>query len=274
MTEVAPEFARRIRRDDVLFHSLHKPPGQGLKVFPALRRQLRLWRPAIVHSRNLAPLECQAAAWAAGVPVRVHGEHGRDVDDPDGTSRRHQWMRRLYGRFVHRWVALSDDLARYLSERVGIDERRIDHIYNGVDITRFSPPNGGKAAIDGCPFDASKFLVGTVGRMQAIKAQPLLAQAFVAALRQAPELRDRLRLVMVGGGPLRAECQTILEAGGVADLAWLPGERADVPEVMRGLDAFVLPSLGEGISNTILEAMATALPSSGNCSSEANRLMA
>jgi glycosyltransferase involved in cell wall biosynthesis len=65
---------------------------------------------------------------------------------------------------------------------------------------------------------------------------------------------------MIGEGPLRQDSLAILEAAGVADLAWLPGERKDIPEIMRGLDCFVLPSLGEGISNTILEAMASGLP--------------
>jgi glycosyltransferase involved in cell wall biosynthesis len=59
---------------------------------------------------------------------------------------------------------------------------------------------------------------------------------------------------------LRAESQAILAAGGVADCAWLPGERSDVPDIMRGLDCFALPSLAEGVSNTILEAMASGLP--------------
>src|SRR3990167_221055 len=70
----------------------------------------------------------------------------------------------------------------------------------------------------------------------------------------------RLRLVMVGDGPLRTQVQALLEAAGVADLAWLPGERTDIADIMRGLHAFALPSLAEGISNTILEAMASALP--------------
>jgi glycosyltransferase involved in cell wall biosynthesis len=64
----------------------------------------------------------------------------------------------------------------------------------------------------------------------------------------------------VGDGPLRAEVQRLLAASGATDLAWLPGEREDVPDVMRSLDAFVLPSLAEGISNAILEAMSSALP--------------
>jgi glycosyltransferase involved in cell wall biosynthesis len=88
----------------------------------------------------------------------------------------------------------------------------------------------------------------------------MLAQAFVRAIARNPELKDRMRLVMVGEGPLRASSQAILDGAGLGELAWLPGERDDVPELMRGLDCFVLPSLAEGISNTILEAMATGLP--------------
>jgi glycosyltransferase involved in cell wall biosynthesis len=96
--------------------------------------------------------------------------------------------------------------------------------------------------------------------MQAVKDQTTLAQAFIRALEIEPELKSRLRLVMVGEGPLRLPVQAMLDRAGVSDLAWLAGERSDVPEVMRGLNCFVLPSLAEGISNTILEAMASGLP--------------
>lgn len=267
LTDVAPAFAARIRRPDVEFVSLHKPPGHGVKLYPRLTRLFRQLRPAIVHTRNLAALECQVPAWWARVPGRVHGEHGRDVEDLDGSSRRHQLIRRAYSPFVHRYVALSQDLQGYLAQRVGIAPRRIAQIYNGVDTVRFSPPDPGggglsaRAPIPGCPFSAPQhWLAGTVGRMQTVKNQPLLAHAFVRALALAPALRERLRLVLVGDGPLRAQCQAILLEAGVADLAWLPGERSDVPDVMRGLDLFVLPSQAEGISNTILEAMACACP--------------
>jgi glycosyltransferase involved in cell wall biosynthesis len=65
---------------------------------------------------------------------------------------------------------------------------------------------------------------------------------------------------MIGDGPLRAEATAIRASAGLSDLAWLPGERRDVAELMRAMDVFVLPSLAEGVSNTILEAMATGLP--------------
>ena len=261
LTEVVPSFAQRIQRDDVAYFSLHKPPGHGAKLYPRLAQLFRQLRPAIVHTRNLAALECQVPARWAGVPVRIHGEHGRDVDDLDGTRRRYQWMRRAYRPFVQQYVALSGDLAAYLHQRVGVPERRIAQIYNGVDIDRFCPAPGGRAALAGSPFnDPSLWVIGTVGRMQAVKAQTQLARAFIRAVELQPALRSRFRLVMVGDGPLRAEAQALLNAAGLAALAWLPGERADVPDVMRGLDCFVLPSLAEGISNTILEAMASGLP--------------
>ena len=261
LTEVVPGFARRIERDDVKFISLHKPPGHGAILYPQLFRLFREQRPAIIHTRNLAALECQVPAALAGVPVRIHGEHGRDVGDLDGTRLRYQWLRRAYRPFVHQYVALSRDLASYVENKVGVPARRIAQIYNGVDIARFHSPAGQRTLIAGCPFsDPSLFVVGTVGRMQTVKAQTVLAQAFVRALQIEPTLRDRLRLVMVGEGPLRAEAQAALASAGVGDLAWLPGERSDVPDVMRGLDCFVLPSLAEGISNTILECMASGLP--------------
>jgi glycosyltransferase involved in cell wall biosynthesis len=65
---------------------------------------------------------------------------------------------------------------------------------------------------------------------------------------------------MVGDGPLRAQVSQILDQAGIGGMAWLAGGRDDVPRIMRGLDLFVLPSLAEGISNTILEAMASGLP--------------
>jgi sugar transferase (PEP-CTERM/EpsH1 system associated) len=260
LTEVT-EFRHRLQDAGVECVALHKAPGHGARLYPQLWRLLRAWRPAVVHTRNLAALEMQVAAWAARVPVRIHGEHGRDVEDMDGSSRHHQRLRRLYAPFVQRYVALSQDLASYLTQRVGISPHRVAQIYNGVDDHLFRPPAGARPAISAAPFAApDHFLIGTVGRMQTVKHQLLLVRAFVRMLALAPSLRGRVRLVMVGEGPLRTEAQALLDAAGVAGLAWLPGERRDVADVMRGLDCFVLPSLAEGISNTILEAMATGLP--------------
>lgn len=259
LTEIT-DFRQRIRRDDVEFIALNKRPGHALWNYPRLFRLFRKLRPSIIHTRNLAALELVVPAWAAGVPVRIHGEHGRDVGDLDGSNRKYQWVRRFYRPFVTYYIALSRDLEDYLTDTVGMARTEVAQIYNGVDAERFFPA-ARREQIHGCPFTGEDlWLVGTVGRMQTVKNQTDLAKAFIAALRMAPELKSAMRLVMVGDGPLRAASLALLEQAGCADLAWLPGERGDVPEILRGLDCFALPSLAEGISNTILEAMASGLP--------------
>ena len=261
LTEVT-DFRHRLQRPDVHCVALHKPPGHGAKAYPALWRLLRQHRPAIVHTRNLAALEMQVAAWAAGVPVRIHGEHGRDIDDLDGSSRKHQLMRRVYAPFVHGFVALSRDLQNYMQGPVGMAPQRIHQIYNGVDAVRFQPQGlQASAPLQGLPFNRPQhWLVGTVGRMAAVKNQGLLTRAFLIARARDPGFAVAARLVLVGDGPLRSKSQAMLDEAGASALAWLPGERSDVPDVMRWLDCFVLPSLAEGISNTILEAMSCGLP--------------
>jgi len=261
LTEIDPAFSARVVREDVHYTALRKGPGHAISLYPNLFRLFRELRPAIVHTRNLAALEATAPAWAAGVPARVHGEHGRDVGDLDGSSARHRWMRRAFSPFVTRYVALSPDLEHYLHDGVGIAANRIEQIYNGVDTSRFRSPPAARSPIEGCPFKGSDcWIVGTVGRVEAVKDQSNLARAFVRAIHLHPTVRERMRLVLVGDGALRPQVERILEEGGARDLAWLPGERADIPELLQGIDCFVLPSLAEGVSNTILEAMASALP--------------
>lgn len=264
LTEVEPQMRARIQRHDVQYLELRKRPGHLWRDYPLLVRMLRELQPAIVHTRNLAALEAQVAARLAGVPVRIHGEHGWDVHDPDGIRRRYQLVRRAYRPFVQHYVALSRQIEDYLTQTVGVPATRVSQIYNGVDSQRFREArtqDERRAPLAAAPFSCNDSLViGTVGRLQAIKDQKLLIQALVRALREQPAARGRLRLVIVGDGPLRGELQQAIDASGLADIAWLAGEQADVPAWLRAFDLFVLPSLSEGISNTILEAMASGLP--------------
>jgi len=260
LTEVT-DFKRRIQRDDVCYVSLHKPAGHGVRVFPRLFRLLRELSPAIVHSRNLAALEASFPAWAARVPIRIHGEHGWEASDLEGRNPRYRLIRRAYRPFVGHYVALSTHIESYLRQAVGISAERVTRIHNGVDTERFAPGRGARPSVPDYPFaDPGLWVVGTVGRMDQVKDQLMLARAFARAVTRSGAAARRMRLVIVGQGPLRERVEATLHESRVRDLAWLPGERADVPEILRVLDCFVLPSLAEGISNTVLEAMATALP--------------
>ncbi len=255
------DFKNRIHRPDVEIHEMHKREGQDFGLYVRLYRLFKRLQPNIVHTRNLATLECQLPSWLACVPIRIHGEHGWDVFDPSGTNRKYQWLRKAFRPLIHRYVPLSCQLEAYLRDKIGVSEDKLTRICNGVDTTVFSPPKRGKVPIPGCPFDdPGKILIGTVGRMHGVKDQVTLVRAFVELLRKTPQFGQTVRLVCIGDGPLRTQCMDILEQSGLGRLAWFPGERNDIAEILRGLDVFVLPSRAEGISNTLLEAMATGLP--------------
>lgn len=260
LTDIDQGFAKRIVRSDVELIGLGKGPGHALPLYPRIHSLLRKMRPAIVHTRNLAALEVVVPAWSARVPARIHGEHGRDATDPNLTRARYRLLRRAYRPFVTHYVALAPDLAQHLHDRIGVPQSRIDQIYNGVDTARFTPAPL-RAAPPECPFTPGEhWIVGTVGRMDKVKDQVNLAQAFVQAVHLHPQARGRMRLVMVGDGALRKQVEAVLAAAGMRELAWLAGERDDIAALLQSFDCFVLPSLAEGVSNTILEAMATQLP--------------
>lgn len=259
LTEVS-DFARRLERP-VSLHAMHRASGQDLRLPVRLWQLFRALRPAIVHTRNLATLESQLPAFLAGVRGRVHGEHGRDVHDLDNTRSRYRWLRRAFVPIVQQYVALSAELEHYLRHDIGVPARRIERIINGVDSVRFCPGARSQRLLAELPFNAAgRVIVGTVGRMQSVKDPMNLARAFALLAERTPDAQRRLGLVMVGDGPLRVEVDAFLRARHLDAIAWLPGARDDTPDVLRSLDVFVLPSLAEGISNTILEAMATALP--------------
>jgi sugar transferase (PEP-CTERM/EpsH1 system associated) len=229
-------------------------------MYPAMYRLLRQLRPDVFHSCNIAALEFAPVAALAGVPLRIHAEHGWDIADPDGNNRRYQLLRKLYQYFVHQFVAVSEQLHSYLLHRIGVPDSRVHLIPNGVDTDRFRPWQAGDTTPQGYPFNKQDhWVIGTVGRLEPIKNQTLLAHAFVHLVHNQTSGAERLRLVIVGAGPLEPEVRQILVAAGLQDRLWLPGMRADVPDILRALDCFVLPSLSEGTSCTLQEAMACGL---------------
>lgn len=258
----ADDFAQRITAPDVDIIQLHKREGHDFACYRRLRRLLKKLRPDIIHSRNLAALETQLCGLGLGGIKRVHGEHGRDVSDLDGSNWKYLLFRKFLRLFIDRYIAVSKDLEQWLISQVGVGPQKVSQIYNGVDHQRFTAQTVKPLALlpqrwqglDGI------VLAGTVGRLTPVKDQQLLLRA-VARLREAQPLAcQQLRLVIVGDGPLRGDIEQLIEQLGLQEIVWLAGDRNDVPDLLSAMDIFLLPSLGEGISNTVLEAMASSLP--------------
>ncbi len=256
------DFRERLQRKDVQVIAIHKKAGRDPAAKWRLFKLFRELKPDILHSRNLSGLDALLPAYLAGINHRIHGEHGRDVDDLDGSNRKLQLLRRLHRPLIDRYIPLSKDLECYLQKSVGVAASRITQIYNGVDTDKFTPASGDRPPLPaGAGFaDKDSVIIGTIGRFQSVKDPMNLAEGFIRLVENRPELTARARLVMIGDGPLREPVMRRLAEAGYGDLVWAPGSRNDVEAILPAFDLFVLPSLAEGISNTLLEAMACGLP--------------
>jgi len=254
-------FRERLTNPEVEVIALHRSRVGLWRMRRDLYDLCRRLGPAIVHTRNLSGLDALLPARLAGVRRTVHGEHGWDVNDLTGEARRPALLRRLHAPLVRRYITVSKDLERYLVQRIGIAPTRITQIYNGVDIERFAPdPARTRNALPSGFAPPDAVVIGTVGRIQKVKDHATLLRAFAALATADAGFAARARLAIVGDGPLLGDLRSLADSLGIAAATWFSGNRTDVADVLRAFDAFALPSLNEGISNTILEAMASGLP--------------
>lgn len=261
ISEADAAFAARITRPDVEVIALHKPPGHPFKLYPQVYRLLRRLKPDVLHSCNLASMEFAPVAALARVPLRVHAEHGWDVGELGGQNSRYRFLRRLYKPFVHEFIAVAEPQKDYFRHRLGVAPAHLHFIPNGVDTGRFRPRQDNDALPVGFPFRRGQhWVIGTIGRQAAVKNPLLLVDAFIQLVQSRAPGTEAMRLAMVGEGPLHEQVLRRIATAGMGDKVWLAGVRADIPELLRAMDCFVLPSLSEATSCTLQEAMATALP--------------
>jgi len=243
---------------EVRITCLGRPFGKPGTLVPGLVRLFRKERPMLVHSRNWGTIEAILAARLAGVPAVVHSEHGREFGGMNGEPLR----RRLFRRFCYPLAScvftVSDELRAYQARQSGMSESRFRVIPNGVDLTQFRPdPEERSAQRQQMGAGPKTFVVGSVNRFDRVKDQVTLLRAADAVAGRGVDLR----LVVVGDGPLRSQLeQTAKDLPNLAGRAVFPGMVQKVRSWLNSFDAFVLPSLSEGMSNTLLEAMAVGLP--------------
>lgn len=238
-------------RPDVPVHELARRPGNDPSLVWNLYNLFRRERPDIVHTHAWGTLvEGLLAARLARVPVAIHGEHGT-------------LQLRAYQRVIQRvgWTAatrllsVSSRLADRLAHETGFPRQHVAVIRNGVDLSRFTKIDRAEARTS-LGLGGGTPVVATVGRLVPVKDHAMLLDAI--ALLRAEDVP--VTLMIAGDGPLRATLtERAVQLGIDGDVRFL-GHRPDVERVFAAADAFVLSSESEGLSNTILEAMASGLP--------------
>ncbi|MCE2572190.1 TIGR03088 family PEP-CTERM/XrtA system glycosyltransferase [Motilimonas eburnea] len=233
---------------------LHKKAGFDWGCSYRFFKLVRQIRPDIVHSRNLAALEYQLPAWLATRPLSCHGEHGWDVSDLTGRLK-YRLIRRFYSYWVDAYIALSKHTYQYLVERVNIPPAKVMQICNGVNTDVFSPA-GKPNLLPPDQVDQDCFVIGTVGRLAQVKNQLLLLQAFASLLDNPAGDGKKVRLLIIGSGECEPSLKQFVREHHLEQFVFFMGQQEDINKWLQYMDLFVLPSLAEGICNTILEAMA------------------
>jgi glycosyltransferase involved in cell wall biosynthesis len=221
--------------------ALHDPGGLRPGLLWRLSRLFREWKTDVVHAHNSRPLIYGApAARLAGVSTVVATRHGQSF----GVSRRKHAAYRLSALFADHVVTVSQDVAELSASR-GLRRSKLRVICNGIDTARFAfagPQAGGPAVY--------------VGRLAPEKDVGTLLHAAAEVVRAEPAFR----LEIAGDGVCAADLHRLADELGLHGHVRFLGEVRDVPALLQRASVFVLPSLTEGISLTVLEAMARGLP--------------
>ena len=249
--------AGKIAADRVPILQIRK--GERSRVqFTALRRIIREVKPDIVHSNNWGGIEAIPAARVERGCAAVHTEHGFDASPGAPEPWRRACFRRLAFELANRVVCVSRQVRDCHAKRSRFAACRMAVIHNGVDCRRFCPNANTRARVRrelGIAEDV--FCVGCVGNLLPVKDHMTL----LAALARLRETAQNWRLLVAGEGPerptLEAAARTLLGRGPQVTLL---GASDRIPELLAAFDVYVLPSLSEGISYSLLEAMATSLP--------------
>lgn len=213
---------------------------------------VRSQRVDLIHAHEFrANVYGAIVAKLCGVPL-VGTVHGKNYY-PDHVKRRmaYRWVSK-----TATMVAVSEDLRRFLQDRVGVRRDRITRIYNGVDMPERLFREGVAQFRCNLGIQPSEFAIGIVGSLYPVKGHRHLFDAFRSVLT----LHPKTKLLVVGQGDLESSLkQQALDLGIDRAVSFL-GLRNDVPNILAALDLFVLPSLSEGLSVALLEAMSTGVP--------------
>lgn len=239
---------------DIPVMSLSRQPGFHPGLALELARVIKARQIDVVHCHHYSPFVYGLLATVLHPRVRlVFTEHGRLANT--GTSRKRQIVNPMLAWWPARLCAVSADLRRHMISE-GFPGRRLEVVYNGIAAGERPRPAQRQAAREALGLAPGALVVGSVGRLDPVKNLPALLRAHARLLAEHPEAR----LVIVGDGPDREALHAEALALNIAGAVVFTGYRADVRTVMPAFDIYANSSRYEGVSLTILEAMAAGLP--------------
>jgi glycosyltransferase involved in cell wall biosynthesis len=246
-------WASQLRDIGVPVTSLRRIPGFQPKVGSEIHAVARRHDATVIHAHHYSPFVYSCLARARAPRTRlVFTEHGRVSDAPPSAKRR--LANRVLSRFPTRVFTVSNDLREHIIAE-GFSASQVEVIYNGIDVRPSAAPDARASVRARLGVDDHTLVAGTIARLDPVKDLGTLIRAVALAHRVRP-----WRLVIVGDGSERARLEQLAADLGAAGAVTFLGHRDDARDWLPGCDVFVNSSISEGVSLTILEAMAASLP--------------
>lgn len=246
-------WAGQLRDRGITVSSLRRLPGFHPKLGSEIHACARRHRATMIHAHHYSPFvySCLAKVWEPRTGL-VFTEHGRVSDAAPSTRRR--LANRIFSRFPGHVFAVSNDLRQHIVQE-GFSPAQVGVIHNGIDV-RPAPDAGARArAREHLGVGGETLVVGTIARLDPVKDLETLIDAVAVVRTSRPAA-----LVIIGDGPERARLEKRAAERTPAGTVTFLGHRDDAREWLSGCDVFVNSSISEGVSLTILEAMAATLP--------------
>jgi glycosyltransferase involved in cell wall biosynthesis len=229
--------------------------GRARTLWIRLGGMARSLRASVIHARN-------TGCWYDATMARllcprtklVLGFHG--LEDAGAFRLAQRRKARLGLRLGASFTSVSATGVTALRVQAGVPPHRIALLRNGVDIARFEAvAEQARADIRRTlGFMDENLVIGTVGSLTPVKRHDLLLEATASLLPRYPHLR----LLVVGEGPLDRALRQQAANAGLRNAVVFAGQREDIPQVLSAMDVYVCGSASEGMSNALLEAMASS----------------
>ena len=248
-------LGRELQAEGFMVEVLGRRPGIDWRCMLRMKNLLRRERVDLVHAHQYTPFFYSAMArFPSRRPPILFTEHGRPFPDYP-RPKRLAANRVLLGR-RDRIVAVGQAVRQALIVNEGIPDRRVEVIYNGIDMTAFSAGGDRSALRHELDLGPDDLVLLQVARLDPYKDHATALRTIEIVARSRPEAR----LVLVGEGSEEAKIREMIRERGLAPYVRLLGLRTDVARILPVADLFLLTSITEGIPVTLIEAMASSLP--------------
>lgn len=240
-----------------LINQIH--PIANAKAIADIRRIIVQGNFDIVHTHTkVAGVVGRIAARLANDCVIIHHVHGWGSPEGLSTGVRmlHLGLEWFCGRFTDRIIVVSKpDIQKGLDYHIGAEDK-FSLIYNGIELEKFRHPVDDKRLRSELGLDPDCKLVGMIGRLEDQK-NPL---DFIRAAAEVTKRYSKVQFLIVGGGPLRPECERLINQNNLSGKLFLLGFRDDVDKILSILTMTAMSSLWEGLPIAFLESMSAGKP--------------